>query len=384
MSSFVEVTAAPQVVCLDGVSGLGRIKPAWNRLADGMPLRRWEWADAWWRRYGASRRLHTLLLTGGGEHDVLGVVPLYLESSWHAGRVLRLLNTGDAGVDHGAILALPGWERPVAETAALWLAAQARFQWDFIELPRLESRLTPNYWFLHTLEQVGFRVLRDLRRPRWRIALTSTWNAFLQWLPAETRTALRSAEQQWLATGRVSIYPAHANGDGERDSTMTTLLSHATQLRGEQRPADIHSIHFRDFFADMSRRLMHARQLHLWRLNVDGRPAGAWCGCGDGQTLYSLVSGLMPGLDADSLQIVLLAHVIRRAIEQGYDYLDLGYVDDRHALAWRAEPQPVSHVEVVAPYRAAQWRFALRHSLRQLRSGVGAAVARVWRTADRA
>ena len=37
----------------------------------------------------------------------------------------------------------------------------------------------------------------------------------------------------------------------------------------------------------------------------------------------------------------------RRAIEQGYDYLDLGYVDDRHALAWRAEPQPVSHVEVV-------------------------------------
>ncbi|MBL8829511.1 MAG: GNAT family N-acetyltransferase [Planctomycetaceae bacterium] len=357
-----------QVRALDGVGGLARLKPIWNRLADELPLQRWEWADAWWQRYGTTRRLFTLVITESDPDDVLGLVPLCVERHWLAGRVLRPLGTGEAGTDHAAILALPGWERPVAEAAALWLAAQSHRRWDRLQLARFETRLIANYWFLHTLEQVGLRVERGQSQLRWRIALTPTWNTFLQWLPKTTRSHLREVETRWLLTGRARLTPSY--GTEFDEATVALLHAGPYELRGVARNATNASIRERDFTADLARRMNQLRQLRLWSLEADGQAVGAWCGFGRGETLYAYLSSVAECAAAPAWRTVLLAHALRQAIEQGYQYVDLGYLPESPALAWRAEPQTVCDVDVIPARGPAQWRHRAQrawHRIKQWR-----------------
>jgi hypothetical protein len=373
MSLSVGIDTPLQVRTLEGVGGLARLKPVWNRLADQMPLQRWEWADAWWQHYGTTRRLFTLVLSGSEPDDVLGLVPLCVERHWLAGRVLRPLGAGEAATDHAAILALPGWERPVAEAAALWLAAQSRYAWDRLELKRFETRLITNFWFLHTLEQIGYQVVRGQSQLRWRIALTPTWNAFLQWLPQPTRGELRDVETRWLTTGRAFVSPDHLNGPIE--STLSLLQSVGDERRGESCVVGRGSICFRDFGFDVARRLGKRQQLRLWSLHADGQPVGAWCGFGNGDTLYAYHSGVATSEYSPAWRTILLAHMVRQAIEQGYQYVDLGYLPEIRALAWRAEPQTVCSVNVVPTHRAAKWRDAMGRAVRQVKGYCGLSIA---------
>lgn len=366
MPLSVGIDSPLQVRTLDGVGGLARLKPIWNRLADELPLARWEWADAWWQRYGNTRCLFTLVITGSDADDVLGLLPLCVERRWLAGRVLRPLGAGEAGTDHATILALPGWERPVAEAAALWLAAQSHRHWDRIHFERFETRLLANYWFLHTLEQVGLRVVRGASQLRWRIALTPTWNAFLQWLPKSTRSHWRDIETRWLLTGRAQLTPLI--GTEFNENVVAALHNGPYEVRGVARNAGDSSIRFRDFTVDLARRMNKLRQLRLWSLQADEQPVGAWCGFGRGETLYAYLTGVAESEAAPAWRTVLLAHALRQAIEQGYQYLDLGYLPESPALAWRAEPLTVCDVDVIPTRGPAKWRHRVQRVWQSLKS----------------
>ncbi len=80
------------------------LRPQWNALANGVPFRRWQWLENWWRVYGecpdgeAGRESLTLAVcdTTG---TLIGLAPWYLEHSSQYGRVIRFLGSGEVCSD---------------------------------------------------------------------------------------------------------------------------------------------------------------------------------------------------------------------------------------------------------------------------------------------
>src|SRR5437879_2038203 len=74
----------------------------------------------------------------------------------------------------------------------------------------------------------------------------------------------------------------------------------------------------RRFAAELAAR----RQLWLTTLDLDGEPAAAWYGFTWGDSVYFYQGGRDPRWDRESVGLVLMGTMIRRAIERGYRRFD--------------------------------------------------------------
>ena len=138
----------------------------WNALARGVPFRRWEWAEGWWRHYGHDcgrlRRNHELyvvaLLDQGGA--LLGVAPWYLEQTAAHGRTLRFLGSGDVCSEYLSLLCREGAEDAVAATLAQWLTERnvGPDRWDSLRLAPVEG---PDLATGRLVEQLAAWALRE-------------------------------------------------------------------------------------------------------------------------------------------------------------------------------------------------------------------------------
>ena len=80
------------------VNDLAALETEWNALADGMPLRSWDWLATWWKHYGgAGRQLFVLGVYADADdpsdvaEPLIGIAPWYLDRSAIKGSVIRWL-----------------------------------------------------------------------------------------------------------------------------------------------------------------------------------------------------------------------------------------------------------------------------------------------------
>src|SRR5688500_6343301 len=107
---------------------------AWNALARGRPLLRWEWLGSWWRHHGRGRQLFVPLVTNDAG-VLMGLAPWYLELHPALGRVVRFLGSGKVCTDYLTLLAAEGQENAVADAIAAWLQpVAAAAGWELLEL----------------------------------------------------------------------------------------------------------------------------------------------------------------------------------------------------------------------------------------------------------
>src|SRR6185295_17564429 len=83
----------------------------WNELARGVPFRRWEWLEAWWRHYGCradGRSLPNyelnLLAVWNDDKHLIGVAPWYRRRTKSGARTIRFLGDGEVCSDYLSIL----------------------------------------------------------------------------------------------------------------------------------------------------------------------------------------------------------------------------------------------------------------------------------------
>jgi CelD/BcsL family acetyltransferase involved in cellulose biosynthesis len=103
-------------------------------------------------------------------------------------------------------------------------------------------------------------------------------------------------------------------------------------------------------------------ELWLTTLDLDGEAVAAWHGFASGDTVYFYQSGRDPARDSESVGAVLMAAMIRRAIERGYRRLDLLRGDDAYKQEWGATNRPIHEVLVFRP----GWRGAWLRTLDQV------------------
>jgi len=318
------------------------------------PFMSWAWHRAWADsapadQVAASEAL-VLYDEGGAVRALLPVASGRLP--FHRVPVMTLTwATGDLGCpDHLDLLAVPEADLP-----ALAAAVEA-LPWQVLVL----SNLAPNAGAARRLcEAIAGYGHTMRRRPLWvcpDLELSDDWERYLATLTPTRRQTVRRKERNLKRDHAV----AFTDYDGERLEEGWGHLTRLHALRWEGAGGGAFQAPGaeplqRRFAAELAAR----RQLWLTTLDLDGEPAAAWYGFTWGDTVYFYQGGRDPRWDRESVGLVLMGTMIRRAIERGYRRFDFLRGEDPYKRQWTATERVTEEITIVRRGWRGRWLRAL-------------------------
>jgi CelD/BcsL family acetyltransferase involved in cellulose biosynthesis len=362
----------------------------WNSMARGVPFRRWEWLESWWRHYGPgsgqqgpSRELFVLAVFDS-RRTLLGLAPWYLERSASQGRVVRFLGSGEVCSEYLSLLCATGKEEIVAHGLAKWLTESTKAgshdthvgqfsdRWDVLKLSAIASDDLPIARLLDHLASQGNAVHRRPGMNCWRLALPASWDEYLALVSKSHRKQLRRLDRDFFRSGRASIH--WVREPDQLEHALDVLIGlHQRRWKHLGWPGCFASERFLNFHREAALRMLAFDALSMSWLELDGRPVAAeYHLAGDG-IVYAYQSGIAP--ESLGFQPGHLSHLatIRRAIERGDRAFDFLRGDEPYKSHWRAVPRTTFEARVVAPRvgpRIRQGIWAAGSTvMNQLRSG---------------
>jgi Acetyltransferase (GNAT) domain len=295
------------------------------------------WADASPRAELAATETLLLIDAAGG---VQALLPLLLRRlSFHRLAVTAITwAIGDLGCpDH---LDLPAKAGTDLDAFAPVLEA---LPWDVLIL----SNLAPNATnALRVCQALAARGHRLQRRALWGcpyLELGDDWERYLATLPPTRRQTMRRKERNLLRHHDVALtdYDGDRVGEGWRHLVTLHERRWAEAGGGAFRDASVRRLH-RRFAAELAAR----GQLWLTTLDLDGAPAAAWYGFTWGDTVYFYQSGRDPRWERDSVGVILMGAMIRRAIERGYRRFDFLRGEDAYKRHWTEAQRRTEEVTI--------------------------------------
>jgi CelD/BcsL family acetyltransferase involved in cellulose biosynthesis len=343
------------------------------------------WLLTWWEVYGAGtgRQMRVGAFRENGR--LVGLAPLTARRFRHRPYIpFRRLEPLGADVDEGDgvcsdylnVIAERGAEARVARAFARALIAGEFGRWHEVVLPAMDGAGLMPGLLAEALAAAGLQVAIAETGSAPYIPLPATWDAYLKALPKKKRHSLTSALRAFdaWAEGRSELRRASTLAEMEEGSRILREL-HGLRWRQAGEGGVFAAARFNAFHAAVMPRLLQEGALELAWLVVRGEPvAAAYNLVWDGKVAY-YQCGRRPDLpDAVRPGIVLLAHLIRGAIEAGrreFDFLGgVALYKSQLALAAR----PLVQVRAVRPClreylrRAADrglgWARALRNKAR--------------------
>ena len=350
-------------------SSLDELTPhieTWNRLSAGVPFRGWDWMSCWWKHYGRqSGRLSTWRLAVLGVLDtsdrLVGIAPWYLTTHCSRTRVLRWLGSGDVCSDYLTVLCEPSLEDTVAETLADYLVRQnaagrlGELCWDRLEVDGVHAEDRPTARLLECLADRECLVHHAPSVNCWRIALPTTWDAYLAMLSRRQRSQSRRIIRESLDCGRAVLHSVTQCSELPRAVDLLIDL-HQRRWRSLGLPGCFASERFTAFHRDVMPRLMLKGQLQLHWLELDGRPAAAEYHVMGNGVIYHYQGGVEPELLEQRPGRIANLAVIRRAIEQGHREMDFLRGDEPYKAQFGAKPRPLISARVIPDRAAARLR----------------------------
>jgi len=324
------------------------------RSAAASPFMGWAWHRAWADAAAAADvDASEALLLYGSDGALQVLLPILARRVTFRRVPLAALTwaIGDVGCpDHLDVPAVPE-----ADLAALVPALEA-MPWRVLILSNLAER-SPNADRL--CEALARRGHVARREPLWgcpRLALPGTWEAYLATLTSSRRQTVRRKERSLSRRHHVTLTDYTGAGD-----SFDTGWSHLVRLH-EERWSNAGA--FRDPVAvnlqrEFARAMAAQGDLWLTTLDLDGVPAAAWYGFASGDTVYFYQSGRDPKWEEESVGLVLMGSMIRRAIERGYRWFDFLRGEDSYKTHWTSTLRKTGEIVV---FRSG-WRGQLMRAL---------------------
>lgn len=275
----------------------------WQRLAAAAtsPFATWEWADTWWRHFGAGGELR-LLIVRAGDGETVAILPLYRVTKGPL-RVLRFV--GHFPADELGPICAPEQAAAVAAICGEHLRGEA--DWDLFLAERLPLPAGIG-------SALGGRRLRTESMPELQIE-TADWDQFLAGKSSNFRGQVRTKERRLQRDAdleyRLAEDPARLAADME---TLFGLHRRGWAAKGEEGAfrEDLASFHL-----DFARAALERGWLRLWIASLDGAPAAVWYGFRIGGVDSFYQGGRDPARERDSIGFVLMAHTVRDAVQHG-------------------------------------------------------------------
>jgi CelD/BcsL family acetyltransferase involved in cellulose biosynthesis len=337
---------------------LAAIAEQWNSLAADVPFRTFDWLVPWWRHF--RRPAASLFVLGVEDQNgqLRGLAPWYIESTTGRGRVIQFLGTGEVCSDYLTVLSQPGYEQLVAVALCEWLCGEGGEAWDLIELIGVEAG-DPCVSAL--VEQFAARDHTIHQQPGmdcWRVALSSTWDAFLDTLHSSRRAKVRQALRKHFDNGQAVVRLLTHPSELERRFEMFVDL-HQRRRHGLGQPGCFASRPFSDFHREISRRFFAAGKLRLLWTELAGRPIAAEYGFVGGDTVYYYQTGIEPEAIKVGPGWIGMIGSLKQAIEAGYRNFDFLRGDEAYKTSWGARPRAMLETRIVARRASARLRHAI-------------------------
>ena len=311
------------------------LAPEWNRLHAEAKVASvftsWIWQFQWWQVYGRTQPLRLLVVSEGD--DVIGILPLYVQSSLAAGmpvRLLRLVGTG--GDTHPDDLG-PILDPRRAEAAAHQLAWAALALRDSDVL--LLTDLGPDCPLRAAVESAARLAGRGfVSAVSERIAfmrLPGSWDEYLQALSSHRRARIRYARRRLAAAHCARFFvwsdPARLDAAIERLAEL-----HRRRWQPSGGSESFASAEYLEFHRSVMKACLPRGWLRLYCLELDGEIAAMIYAYRFRNGIYWMQSGFDPDKGRREPGNVLLAYALEHAIGEGnalFDFLrgEHGYKD---------------------------------------------------------
>lgn len=309
------------IVAYETETAFDVLREEWNALVarsgHNTVFATWEWQKHWWDAYGSGAPLWVLTVRDAA--DVLrGLAPFFVEQREGVGRVLRLVGSEDV-TDYLDVIVDRDYAQPVYEAILAYLK-QERARYDLIDLANVpEQSLTLNC--LVSLAQArGFTVVITQQEVCPTIQLPTTFEAYVAQLDGkhghELRRKLRKAE----AFDGIAWYIVRTQE--ELPQALNTFF-HLMASSKAYKEGFLQDTRHTQFFQAMASAMLARGWLQLAFLTVDDEAVATYFNLDYGNRILVYNSGLLQDkYGALSAGIVLLAHLIRHAIEAGREVFD--------------------------------------------------------------
>ena len=363
-TSLAEAHAVGGLTRMTLVNALALGQASWDavlaRSGASSPFMSWAWHRAWADTAPRSEvEASEVMVLRGPDGELHALLPVLARRVTFRRVPVGALTwaIGDAGCpDHLDVLAVPEAD---LETLVPGLEAMP---WRILILSNLAEQSPNADRLCGALARRGHIARRE---PLWgcpRLELPPNWDAYLGALTSSRRQTVRRKERSLSRRHHVTL--TDYNGD-----TFDTGWDHLVRLH-EERWSNAGA--FRDPLAvTLQRKFARAMAVQgdLWltTLDVDGVPAAAWYGFASGDTVYFYQSGRDPKWEGESVGLVLMGMMIRRAIERGYRWFDFLRGEDSYKTHWTGSQRKTAEVVVFRAgwrgrwVRALDWAAGLTH-----------------------
>ncbi|WP_448593248.1 GNAT family N-acetyltransferase [Thermoflexus hugenholtzii] len=308
-----------------------------GRSPGAPPFMRPTWLRTWWEHFGEGE-LH--LVTFEAEGRLVGLIPLRRiarDGQW-------ILETfGEEVTDYLDPLVEPGWEETVIHAFLAWLTHPGVPGWDIVLLwnIREDSALFPLWPGAAAARGLMVQVERLTICPM--LPLPPTWDAYLQMLDRKDRHELRRKIRRLEAVGNIRWYLLREDGP-EAEGAIEAFL----ELMAASNPEKAAFLHerMRAFFRWVIRQGLREGWARLSFLEIEGEKAATYLDFEDQDRIWLYNAGLNPRYAALSPGVVLLAYLIRQAIEQGKRVFDFLRGDEPYKFRFGAREVPLYRIRL--------------------------------------
>jgi CelD/BcsL family acetyltransferase involved in cellulose biosynthesis len=309
----------------------------WNGLLDRSRLPSvfltWQWQTEWSQAFTAERPIQILAATDAAG-TLAGLLPLYEDGPERQ----RILGGVDVS-DYLDVIAPDGGEAEVW-TALLQHRAGQTVAWDLhgIRSASATATLLPELAPAHGLTA---SVEREDRCPV--LALPKTWDEYLARLSGKDRHELRRKIRRLERELPGASPSSHATVAGWDEAMTRFLTLHRLSKVGKARFMDER---MERFFRSATARLAAAGWARLWFLEFEGAAVAGFLCLEYGGSVGLYNSGFDPARATLAPGIVLLAHVIRDAIDRGFPVFDFLRGEEPYKYGFGPAPEDVLNVRV--------------------------------------
>jgi CelD/BcsL family acetyltransferase involved in cellulose biosynthesis len=296
----------------------GAVAEPWRALAEvrGNAFITPEWFAAWHRQFGDPEP--AVLVARDGAGSVRGVMPLLSRSPGRSGRV-RFADRTLA--DHLHPAAEVSDEAAVAAACGSALGSQRN--WRVIVLDHVDAGAAWTQAFAAAAAGPGSaaRAYRNFSLPEVDLSQTDSWEHFLARRSRNFRSQMGRFERRLARDHRLAFRVTETASELEGDLASLFRLQDIRWPASRGSEALLERV--RAFHREFASAALARGWLRLWLLELDGEPAAGWYGWRLGDRYVYYWSAFAPRLAELRPGLVLLAHTVRSAIDEGAGAYDM-------------------------------------------------------------
>jgi len=365
-----------RVVRFETFQQMASLAAVWDRLAGGVPFRRWDWQALWWQTYRqqrVGRELFILVVLDDADQPV-AIAPWFVDPCAWRGRMLRPLGVDEVCSDYLGLLCAKPSIQPATEALCDWLCQHGggarRETWDVLELEGLDAEDVSAWHLIEGLRRRGLPIHQQAGPSCWRLKLPATWKDYLGRLSKSRRKQVRRIERRWLDNGRAVLHTA-VDPESLRRGWEVLVQLHQKRRAALGQTGRFASPLFVAFHHDLSQRLCRAGQLLLHWIEVGGRPVAVEYQIAGGDCVYAYQAGIDPeAVELEPGTLITVA-TLRQAIQRGYRAFDFLRGDETYKSHFRAAPRPTMLVQIAANRWLPRLRLNSWQAWRSVRHSVG-------------